>query len=79
MNFYCIFYWTFLFAEEDLEKSETAKSTMSEWDDTKKFVEEVIAEIEKEANSISTVCTNNAVIFLLWQAVVSVWRMLSYS
>ena len=41
--------------EEDLEKSDTAKATLEEFTNTKKFVGEVIDEIEKEANSISKV------------------------
>ncbi|KAF2369155.1 hypothetical protein FHG87_000076 [Trinorchestia longiramus] len=43
-----------LLTEEDLEKSETAKSTLVEFEDTKKFVNEVCDEIEREATSIST-------------------------
>lgn len=42
-----------LLTEEDLEKSETAKNTMQTWKETKEFVLEVIAEVEKEAASIS--------------------------
>jgi len=42
-----------LITEEDLEKSETAKTTLTDWEDCKLFVVEVIEEIEKEANSIS--------------------------
>jgi len=43
-----------LLTEEDLEKSDTAKSTKQEYDDMSTFVTEVCAEIEKEAGSIST-------------------------
>lgn len=43
-----------LITDEDLEKSDTAKTTLSDWEETKSFVVEVIAEIEKEATSIST-------------------------
>lgn len=42
-----------LLTEEDLEKSETAKSNLAEWDDIKQFVMEVCDTIEKEAASIS--------------------------
>jgi len=42
-----------LLTEEDLEKSDTAKTTMQEWTDAKVFIQQVIDEIEKEANSIS--------------------------
>lgn len=42
-----------LLTEEDLEKSDTAKQTLTEWAETKQFVQEVIDEIEKEATSIS--------------------------
>jgi len=42
-----------LLTDEDLEKSETAKTTLQEWTDAKEFVINIIAEIEKEANSIS--------------------------
>jgi len=42
-----------LLTEEDLEKSDTAKTTLQEWTDCKQFVSEVIEECEKEANSIS--------------------------
>uniref|UniRef100_A0A6A7FNC3 Coiled-coil domain-containing protein 150-like isoform X3 n=1 Tax=Hirondellea gigas TaxID=1518452 RepID=A0A6A7FNC3_9CRUS len=42
-----------LITEDDLEKSETAKTTIADWEETKKFVLEVSAEIEKEATSIS--------------------------
>ncbi|KAG7167419.1 uncharacterized protein LOC121868280 [Homarus americanus] len=42
-----------LLTEEDLEKSETAKTTMNTWNDTKQFVTEVLEEVEKEAGSIS--------------------------
>ncbi|XP_076044500.1 muscle-specific protein 300 kDa-like [Oratosquilla oratoria] len=42
-----------LLTEEDLEKSETAKSNLLEWDDIKQFVMEVCDTIEKEAASIS--------------------------
>jgi len=43
-----------LIKEEDLEKSETAKNTMATWNDTKTYVTELCADIEKEAGSIST-------------------------
>ncbi|XP_071525119.1 muscle-specific protein 300 kDa-like [Panulirus ornatus] len=42
-----------LLTDEDLEKSETAKNTMSSWKDTKDFVVEVCEEVDKEAGSIS--------------------------
>lgn len=42
-----------LLTDEDLEKSETAKATLADWEETKQFVQEIIDEIEKEANSIS--------------------------
>ncbi|MFV1073167.1 hypothetical protein, partial [Klebsiella pneumoniae] len=43
-----------LIKEEDLEKSETAKKTMADWGETKTYVVELCADIEKEAGSIST-------------------------
>lgn len=43
-----------LIKEEDLEKSETAKNTMTVWTDTKAYVTDLCADIEKEAGSIST-------------------------
>ncbi|XP_018019546.1 muscle-specific protein 300 kDa-like [Hyalella azteca] len=42
-----------LLTDEDLEKSETAKTTLADFEETKKFVEEVCDDIEKEATSIS--------------------------
>jgi len=42
-----------LLTEEDLEKSDTAKATMQEWTDAKVVIEQIIAEIEKEATGIS--------------------------
>ncbi|XP_045608233.1 muscle-specific protein 300 kDa [Procambarus clarkii] len=42
-----------LLTEEDLEKSETAKKTLADWNDTRQFVTEVCEEVEKEAGSIS--------------------------
>lgn len=42
-----------LLTEEDLEKSETAKSTMTTWKETKQFLKEVLEEVDKEAGSIS--------------------------
>jgi len=43
-----------LLTDDDLEKSETAKNTLQEWTDTHVLVQEIIADIENEANSIST-------------------------
>ncbi|XP_064087798.1 muscle-specific protein 300 kDa-like [Macrobrachium nipponense] len=43
-----------LIKEDDLEKSETAKKTMADWAETKTYVTELCADIEKEAGSIST-------------------------
>merc|ERR1719495_832509 len=42
-----------LLTDEDLEKSDTAKTTMSDWKEIAEFVTEVCDEIEKEAGSIS--------------------------
>merc|ERR1719357_2515159 len=42
-----------LIKEEDLEKSETAKTTMSWWDDAKLYITEVCEAVDKEAGSIS--------------------------
>ncbi|KAK8749169.1 hypothetical protein OTU49_015712 [Cherax quadricarinatus] len=42
-----------LLTDEDLEKSETAKKTLADWNETKAFVTEVCQEVEKEAGSIS--------------------------
>ena len=39
--------------DEDLEKSDTAKTTMSDFKEISQFVTEVCEEIEKEAGSIS--------------------------
>lgn len=43
-----------LLHEEDLEKSETAKNTMADFNEIAKFVTEVCDEIEKEAGSITS-------------------------
>jgi len=43
-----------LIKEEDLEKSETAKKTMADWNETKTYVVDLCADIDKEAGSIST-------------------------
>lgn len=43
-----------LLHEEDLEKSETAKNTMADFEEIAKFVTEVCEEIEKEAGSITS-------------------------
>lgn len=43
-----------LITDEDMEKSETAKTTLSDWEEAKSFAIEVIEEVEKEATSIST-------------------------
>lgn len=40
--------------EEDFEKSDTAKNTMQTWQEIKEFVQEVCADVEKEAGSISS-------------------------
>ncbi|KAK7020240.1 hypothetical protein SK128_027531 [Halocaridina rubra] len=42
-----------LIGEDDLEKSETAKKTMAEWNETKDYVIGLCGDIEKEAGSIS--------------------------
>lgn len=39
-------------SEEDLEKSETAKKTLQEWDDTKAFTVDLCDQIEKECDII---------------------------
>jgi len=41
-----------LLTEEDLEKSETAKKTLGEWNDTKDFTNELCDQIEKECDII---------------------------
>jgi len=42
-----------LIHEEDLEKSETAKNTMTWWDEAKVYITEVCEAVDKEAGSIS--------------------------
>jgi len=41
-----------LLTEEDLEKSETAKKTLQEWEDTKNFTSDLCDQIEKECDII---------------------------
>ncbi|KAG0728078.1 hypothetical protein GWK47_033240 [Chionoecetes opilio] len=43
-----------LLTEEDMEKSETAKNTVQTWQEIKEFVQEVCAEVDNEAGSISS-------------------------
>lgn len=42
-----------LITEDDMEKSETAKNTIATWNETKAYVTDLCADIEKEAGSIS--------------------------
>jgi len=43
-----------LLTEDDLEKSETAKKTLQEWDDIKAFTSDLCDQIEKESEVIKT-------------------------
>ena len=45
--------------EEDLEKSDTAKSTLQEWTEVKKVLQEVMDEIDKETEICVKVVKQN--------------------